>query len=547
MFKRNNDIFSSPRRRPHRSGDYRSASVHSVIGTEGGTKRQGRHAPGAHQARANNRTADPRRRGNGKTVDRGQISHVIPQTRTRETDAQYARRTRREAHSYSMGTTREHDVRRIVLIVIAVAAALAVAGAVAAFVFSHSVSSKMALDDSSAASALTAPANSTDAYYVLVAGDLESSTISGFDGADALILARVDPANTKVSLLGIPANMVVTLSNGSSGPIGSEESIGGDAALIKSVASFAGVDITHFVKTDGSGLSSIVDALGGVNVDVPEEVDDPDVTSVYLAAGQQDLNGSQALAFATARNYSTGSVRRTQNDLTLLKALAAKALAQEGVGQLSAVDSFAGSIKTDYTSDELTGLMDQFKNYDVESSITCVVPGSDSSYSDEKSSSSTTTSATLASFYASSSSWDTTKSAFESGDDPAQVTAKELASVDPSKYTVIVKNGSGETGSADEVANALKKAGYTIDSTGNADQYVYTETLVVYKESSSKTAAEAIASTLGTGRAVSASIYYSFDSDIEVIVGSDWGGTPSDSSSSSSSASSSSSSSSSAE
>jgi len=99
-----------------------------------------------------------------------------------------------------------------------------------------------------------------------------------------------------------------------------------------------------------------------------------------------------------------------------------------------------------------------------------------------------------------------------------------VASVDPSKYTVIVKNGSGATGSADEAASKLKKAGYTISDTGNADQYVYTETLVIYKKAKNKAVAEAIASTLGTGRAVSASIYYSFSSDIEVIVGSDWGG-----------------------
>lgn len=512
-FGRKNDIFSSPSRKRRRKGDYRSASVDSLVSTTGGTKRQGRRAPGAAQARANNRMADPRKRGNGKSVDRGEISHVIPQTRSRETDAQYARRSRREAHSYSMGTTRKTDARRIAIIALIVVAALAAAGLVSSLVFANSVSSKMALNDSSASDALVAPANSTDAYYVLVAADLEDSKVSGFDGADVLMLIRLDPANTKASILAIPANMVVTLSNGSSGALGSEQSIGGDSALIKDVADFAGIDIAHYVKTDASGLKSMVDTLGGVDVNVSEEVDDPDVSDIYLSAGQQTLSGEQALAFASARNYSTGSTKRAENDIALLEALAAKSLQQSGVGQLSAVDSFAGQIKTDYTASDLSSLMDQFKDYDVSSSISCVVPGSDSSNDDG-----------TISFYGTSSSWKKTKEAFESGQDPAQIAAQEVASVDPSKYTVIVKNGSGATGSADEAASKLKKAGYTISDTGNADQYVYTETLVIYKKAKNKAVAEAIASTLGTGRAVSASIYYSFSSDIEVIVGSDWGG-----------------------
>lgn len=510
---RKNDIFSSPSKKRRRKGDYRSASVDSLVSTSGGTKRQGRRAPGAAQARANNRRSDPRKRGNGRSVDRGEISHVIPQTRSRETDAQYARRSRREAHSYSMGTTRRTDVRRIAIIVVIVAAALAAAGLVSSLVFANSTTAKMALNDGSVSDALVAPSNSTDAYYVLVAADLEDSKVAGYDGADVLILARVDPANTKVSLLGIPANMVVTLSNGSSGALGSETSIGGDAALIKDVADFTGVDIAHYVKTDATGLQSMVNALGGVDVNVSEEVDDPDVSDIYIAAGQQSLSGEQALAFASARNYSTGSTKRAENDIALLEAFAAKALQQSGVGQISAVDSFAGSIKTDYTASDLSSLMDQFKSYDVSSSISCVVPGADESNDDG-----------TISFYSTSSSWKKTKEAFESGQDPAQVTAQELASVDPTKYTVIVKNGSGETGSADEVASKLKKAGYTISDTGNADQYVYTETLVIYKKTKNKSVAEAIANTLGTGRAISASIYYSFNSDIEVIVGSDWGG-----------------------
>ena len=58
--------------------------------------------------------------------------------------------------------------------------------------------------------------------------------------------------------------------------------------------------------------------------------------------------------------------------------------------------------------------------------------------------------------------------------------------------------------------------------TGNADAYVYDETLVVYSSPEDEAAAEDIIGILGSGRSVDADYYYSFDSDLLVIIGKDW-------------------------
>ena len=52
---------------------------------------------------------------------------------------------------------------------------------------------------------------------------------------------------------------------------------------------------------------------------------------------------------------------------------------------------------------------------------------------------------------------------------------------------------------------------------------VYDETLVIYKEEKFEQQANAVVALLGHGRAVWDSIHYTFDTDILVVVGSDWG------------------------
>ena len=107
------------------------------------------------------------------------------------------------------------------------------------------------------------------------------------------------------------------------------------------------------------------------------------------------------------------------------------------------------------------------------------------------------------------------------GGDPNEK-SEAVQSVDPSKYTLTVKNGAGVAGMATEAAEVLEGLGYTVKETGNTDQFAYNETLVVYKDEKNAAAAEAVADGLGLGRPVEAGIYYDFNTDLMVIVGQDW-------------------------
>ena len=123
-------------------------------------------------------------------------------------------------------------------------------------------------------------------------------------------------------------------------------------------------------------------------------------------------------------------------------------------------------------------------------------------------------------FAPNTSTWAQTKERFLNGGDPN--TSIDTSGVDKSKLSLVVQNGSGTDGFAAQAAQILEQHGYTIQDTGNADSFVYTETLVIYRSQDDEAAAEAIVADLGIGRAVYGSVYYSLKTDIQVVVGQDW-------------------------
>lgn len=72
-------------------------------------------------------------------------------------------------------------------------------------------------------------------------------------------------------------------------------------------------------------------------------------------------------------------------------------------------------------------------------------------------------------------------------------------------------------------AASLTSAGYDVKSVGNVDDgTVYPETLVIYKDEAFEIAAKAIVSDLSAGRVVNGGDFYTFDTNVLVIIGTDW-------------------------
>jgi hypothetical protein len=94
--------------------------------------------------------------------------------------------------------------------------------------------------------------------------------------------------------------------------------------------------------------------------------------------------------------------------------------------------------------------------------------------------------------------------------------------VKPSDITITVRNGAGIAGSASQASSILKARAFKVEEVGNANQFVYDKTLVIY-EGDDKALAEQVVSALPPGtKVVDSRGMYSFKTDILVVVGKDW-------------------------
>lgn len=103
----------------------------------------------------------------------------------------------------------------------------------------------------------------------------------------------------------------------------------GPACSIAQLEDLLGISIDHYVKVNLEGFKKIVDAIGGVEVDVPQDMyyKDP-IQDLYidLKQGPQTLDGAQAEQLVRFRSYPNGDVDRVQVQQLFLKAFCAKIL-----------------------------------------------------------------------------------------------------------------------------------------------------------------------------------------------------------------------------
>lgn len=444
--------------------------------------------------------SSPRRQ---KRAQRGYVNNVMPAATGPVGRAGNAGRL-----EFSPGVKRRSVARRagIVLAVVAVLAAVAIG--VGSFTLFGSLDSKLELSDSDAKSAL-ATAKSGEAFYTLVAADLDLAGMPySEDGPDALALVRTDAQSNTVTVLAIPASVQVSLKDGKYHPLREASTQDGDAALISAVNSLCGVQVNHFVKIDAQGIVALVDALGGVDVNLSEEVDDPRAGDVYLPAGEQTLSGAAALTLARAANYQSPTSTQASFREQLLTQVSLAMLGSGKTALVSLLDKVGGTFGTDVSSSDMLALADSLKGISAANVKAALIPGYVSD--DGGTSVYTVSTSKLASMM----------ERVEAGEDPA--VSEEVATVDPASFTLTIRNGSGITGAAASMTSALNAKGFEVSETGNTDTAAYNETLVIYDDDDQLDQANTAIAAMGVGRAVQNTGSYTYNTDVLVILGKDW-------------------------
>ncbi len=214
---------------------------------------------------------------------------------------------------------------------------------------------------------------------------------------DTIIVASFDPKNKSVSLLSVPRDLWGPIEGFESTKINAAyaygeqyaKQTGGGAVLAKkTIAKILDLPIHYYVRLDFMALEKLVDALGGVTVDVENPIDDYSYPAddmiryspFRLKAGTQILDGATALRYARSRHASgaEGSdFARARRQQQLIETVKDKALRIGVLGnpkKINEIISILGNhVRTDISLGDMQRFIELFKSVDTSNIVTKVL------------------------------------------------------------------------------------------------------------------------------------------------------------------------------
>ncbi|MCJ7840627.1 LCP family protein [Lederbergia sp. NSJ-179] len=200
--------------------------------------------------------------------------------------------------------------------------------------------------------------------------------------SDALLLATLNEKQKSVKLLSIPRDSYVYIDEvGYSTKINHAHKYGGPKATIETVENLLDIPVDYYVRVDFEAFMQIIDALDGVEIDVPfafSEQDSKDrANAISLEPGLQTLDGEEALAFARTRHMDN-DIERGKRQQEVIKAISKKAASGAILPKLGQIiDAIGANMKTNMTFDEIKAFADYgiTRNLSIE---TLTIDGKDS-------------------------------------------------------------------------------------------------------------------------------------------------------------------------
>lgn len=164
--------------------------------------------------------------------------------------------------------------------------------------------------------ALYDPGAWKDTTFVLVIGSDERAGLEGARG-DALHVVGLNPGAGKATILNIPRDTWVDIPGHGYGRINEAYRYGGAQLQAQTVRDLTGVPIQYVLTTTFDGFITMIDALGGLEVDVPYLMSDPSSGAAFNP-GPVLMTGERALAFSRNRHVPDGDLNRTGNQGQLI-------------------------------------------------------------------------------------------------------------------------------------------------------------------------------------------------------------------------------------
>ena len=196
--------------------------------------------------------------------------------------------------------------------------------------------------------------------------------------SDAILVASINNETKDVKLVSVYRDTYLDNTNGEFRKATECYYFGGPSRAISMLNKNLDLDITDFVTVDFTAVADVVDALGGIDIDVQEDeivhlnnyqVEGSQVTGKEIVpveyAGLQTLNGLQALSYCRIRYTEGSGFKRTERQRTVLQKILEKAKGADLLTLNSLIDKVAGNMMTSLNNTELLSLVKDVASYNL--------------------------------------------------------------------------------------------------------------------------------------------------------------------------------------
>ncbi|SFT74313.1 transcriptional attenuator, LytR family [Selenomonas sp. GACV-9] len=199
--------------------------------------------------------------------------------------------------------------------------------------------------------------------------------------ADTILVVSLENETGKVRFINIPRDTWVNLPEGGNATkLKSVYALGGSPMMVRQVSGLLGISIHQYVAMDMAAFADLIDALGGIDLYVEEDMqyEDPEADlSIQLKQGYQHLTGQQAQQYLRYRSSELGDVGRVQRQQKFVKALYQKLLQFETIPKLPAVaDIFKQRIDTSAEIFDSAHLANVLRSMSSDTPVSVMLPGS---------------------------------------------------------------------------------------------------------------------------------------------------------------------------
>lgn len=263
---------------------------------------------------------------------------------------------------------RRHPILRAVVLIVLVA--LFLAGGYAARFYSQAKKAVAKTYDPVSTKAVNSDLNGKKPISILLMGtDTGAFGRTDTGRSDTLMLVTINPKEKKTTMLSIPRDTLAEMvGTGDQSPtyekINAAYSYGKSDAAIKTVEKLLNVPINYYVTVNMEGLQKIVDAVGGVDVNVPFTWTDANTGGQTFKKGKAHLNGELALAYARMRDEDPeGDYGRQKRQQEVINQIVKHLMSVKSLTNYQKVmDSLSSSMRTNLTFDDMMAIAQNYRS-----------------------------------------------------------------------------------------------------------------------------------------------------------------------------------------